>query len=126
MTFSQCTKDLLETHLEMDGKESREYFKRYCLTRFKLGVKAKTVFVELCDAHPNNHPGKTSVYDWMHQFASGDFSVIDAPRPGRPLSATDANHVDVVNSLICENPHLSTRQIEAMTGISQMSHRTTR
>jgi len=43
----------------------------------------------------------------MVQFKRGNFSICDAPRPGRPKTATTAEIIDQIYELILEDRQIS-------------------
>jgi len=55
----------------------------------------------------------------MAQFKRGDFSTCDAPRPGRPKTATTPEVIDQIHALIVEDPRISAKSIAEQLSISR-------
>jgi predicted HTH transcriptional regulator len=53
------------------------------------------------------------------QFERGDFSTCDAPRPGRPKTATTPEIIDQIHELILEDRRISAKSIAEQLGISR-------
>jgi hypothetical protein len=45
-------------------------------------------------------PSHATVENWVAQLKRGDFSTYDAPRPGRPKTATTPEIIDQIHELI--------------------------
>jgi len=58
-----------------------------------------------------------SVKNWVAQFKRGDFSTCDAPRPGRPKTATTPEIIDQIHALILEDRRISAKPIAEQLGI---------
>ena len=56
-----------------------------------------------------------AVRNWFVKFRSGDMTLKDEPRMGRPSDFDD----DVLNSLLEENPRQSTRELAQKLNTSQ-------
>ena len=59
------------------------------------------------------------VKNWVTQFKRGDFSTCDAPRPGRPKTATTPEIIDQIHELIFEYRLFSAKSIAEQQGISR-------
>jgi len=55
----------------------------------------------------------------MAEFKRGDFSTRDAPRPGRPKTATIPEIIDQIHELILEDRRISAKSIAEQLGISR-------
>ena len=55
----------------------------------------------------------------MVQFKRGDFSICDAPRPGRPKTKTTREIIDQIHELILEDRRISVKSIAEQLGISR-------
>jgi len=53
------------------------------------------------------------------QNKRGDFSVCDAPRPGRPKTVTTLEIIDQIHKLILEDRRISAKSIAEQLGISR-------
>jgi hypothetical protein len=56
---------------------------------------------------------------WLAQFKHGDFSICDAPRPGRPKTVTTPEILDQIHELILEEHRISDKSIDEQLGISR-------
>jgi len=68
------------------GGFSKEQFRFYALTRYKLGINPSDCYQELRTVHLTASPSKRSVYNWYEKFKIGDIapSLKDKPKSGRP------------------------------------------
>ena len=57
-------------------------------------------------------------YEWFKRFEKGRISVGEDPRPGRPSTSTDNDHVERVCAVICGNHRLTVREVANEVGIS--------
>jgi len=48
-------------------------------------------------------PSYATVKNWVAQFKRGDFSIYDAPRPGRPKTVTSPEIIDQIHKLILDD-----------------------
>jgi len=53
------------------------------------------------------------------QFKRGDFSICDAPRPGRPKAVTTLEIIDQIHELILEDRRMSAKSIAEQLRISR-------
>jgi len=60
-----------------------------------------------------------TVKNWVAQFKRGDFSICDAPRPGRPKTVTNPEINDQIHELILEDRRISAKSIAEQLGISR-------
>ena len=90
----------------------------YIFTRFKLGLNAKEIHEELCDAWGDDCPSYSTVAEWTRRFREGRVSVEDDCRIGRPITSRTDENIDLIRTLIEENPHVSIRYLAFDTGIS--------
>ena len=56
----------------------------YIFTRLKLGVNAKQIHKELCDAWGDGYVSSTTVAEWVQRFKQGRTSLEDDTTTGRP------------------------------------------
>jgi len=57
--------------------------------------------------------------NWVTQFKRGDFSICDAPRPGRPKTLTIPEIVEEFLELILEDRRISAKSKAEQLGISR-------
>ena len=61
---------------------------------------------------------RTQCYEWFKRFKEGRMSVSEDPRPGRPSTSTDDDHIERVRTAIRGNRHLIVREVADEVGIS--------
>jgi len=57
-------------------------------------------------------------YEWFKHFKEGRMSVSENPRPGRPSTSTNNDHVERVHTVICGNRRLTVREVADEVDIS--------
>jgi len=69
-----------------------------CAIKFcvKLKKSATETFASLPEAYGNATLSRTMVFKWHKSFKEGRENVEDEPRPGRPISSTNDQNVEVV------------------------------
>ena len=71
---------------------------------FPLQGKApKEIHAILTEILGEHAPSYTTVKKWVAQFKRGDFSICNAPRPGRPKPVTTPEIIDQIHELILED-----------------------
>ena len=99
----------------MEKEEIRtviKYFKIKGLTPAEI----KTEFdVTLGDSSPS----LTTVYKWAAEFKRGSTSTKDAPRSGRPKTATSEDIVEKVRQVVLADRRLKLIEIAEVSGISK-------
>jgi len=60
----------------------------------------------------------TQCCEWFKRFKEGRISVGEDPRPGRPSTPTNDDHVETVRAVIRENHRLTVREVADVVGIS--------
>lgn len=90
----------------------------YIFTRFKLGLNAKQIHKKLCDAWGDTTVSYTTVAEWVQRFKQGRISLEDDSRIGRPVTGSTDRNIEIIRSLIDENPHISIRYMVFVTGLS--------
>ena len=88
---------------------------RYC---YKRGLSTRCAVKEICDTEGEGTVSQSKASRWYRRFGSGDFTLEDQPRSGRP-STLDSK--DVVAALEAE-PSSSSRDLATALGVS--SHQT--
>jgi len=61
---------------------------------------------------------RTQCYEWFKHFKAGRMSVGEDPRPGRPSTSTNDDHVERVQAVIRGNRRLTVREVADEVGIS--------
>lgn len=82
------------------------------------GKTAPAIQAELVRALGEGAPSLATVKRWAARFRDGNSNVEDAPRTGRPTTATDESVVEQVRELVTEDRRLTVEEISAEVGIS--------
>jgi len=87
---------------------------------FKLQSKAlKEIHAILTETLGEHAPSYATVKNWVAHFKRGDFSICDAPRPGRPKTVTTPELIHQIHELILEDRRTSDKSIAEQLGISR-------
>ena len=107
----------------MVGKKSVKAaeIRGYIKIRCQLGVSENEIFEELCDVHGQNEVSYATITRWVKKFKSGCDSINNAPKSGRPCSATSNNMVKKVCDVVKSEARLTVNQIADIVGISVAS-----
>ncbi len=93
---------------------TREQIHSCLLYEFCLGTKAIDAHRRLCQAFGDDVVSMKTCYNWFSRFSSGDYSVEDKSRSGRPPEFDD----DTLRELVKTNPRLTTRELSTTMGCS--------
>ena len=99
----------------MEQYEFRAVIKHFYLE----GLTATETNARLVAVHGANAPSFTMVKKWFANFKRGEMSTSDAPRSGRPKTASDENSVKLVEQMVHEDRRVSTRTIAKSLKISK-------
>jgi len=83
------------------------------------GKAPKEIHTTLTETLGEYAPSYATVKNWATQFKRGDFSIYDAPRPGRPKTVTTQEIIDQIHELIFEDCRISAKSIAQQLGISR-------
>jgi len=83
------------------------------------GKAPKEIRAILTETLGEHAPSYVTVKIWVAQFKRGDFSICDAPRPGRPKTVTIPETIDQIHELIFEERRISAKSIAEQLGISR-------
>jgi histone-lysine N-methyltransferase SETMAR len=89
-------------------------FRQCLLYEFFLGNSAAQAYKNLCVVLKEESPSQTTCQRWFNRFKTGDYSMEDEPRPGRPEELENEKLLAIVN----EEPRLSTYEMEKTLGFS--------
>jgi len=79
----------------------------------------KEIHAILIETLGENAPSYATVINWVANFKCGDFSICDAPRPGRPKTVTTPEIIDQTHESILEDRRISAKSIAEQLGISR-------
>jgi len=102
----------------MKDLEEQHVCVKFCL---KSGKTFTETFQMLQQAYGEDCLSRTQCYEWYQRFKLGRMSIEDDPKSGRPSSSTGNNHIEKVRSVICENRHLTIREVSEEVGICKSS-----
>lgn len=83
------------------------HFRHCLLYEFELGHTAAQAHRNLCDVFGDDTPSQRQCQNWFTKFGSGDFSLEDELRFGRPVELD----LGALLALVKSNPHQSTRDM---------------
>ena len=83
------------------------------------GKVQKEIHDILTDTLGEHAPSYATVKSWVAHFKHGDFSICDAPRPGRSKTVTTPVIIDQIHELILEDHRISAKSIAEQLGISR-------
>ena len=58
------------------------------------GKALKEIHAILTETLVEHAPSYATIKNWVAQFEHGDFSICDAPHPGRPITVTTLEIID--------------------------------
>lgn len=95
------------------GSQS-EHFRHILLFYFRKGVNASQAHKKLCAVYGDEALKERQCQYWFAKFRSGDFSLKDEERSGRPVEVDD----DQIKAIIDNDRHSSTRDIAERLDVS--------
>ena len=93
---------------------SKEQFRTIFYFNFKLGQSAAETARQINQIWGQNSVGESTVQQWFKKFRSGDISLEDAPRSGRPRALQD----NELRTLVEDDPSQTARGIAQKLGVS--------
>ena len=90
------------------------HFRHSLFYEFQLGHSAAEAYKNLCVVFGTNSASQHTCERWFTKFRSGDFSLEDEDRAGRPVVLNENELLSLVKS----EPRLSTREMEKILGYS--------
>lgn len=94
-------------------EKNKTHFRHILLLCFREGKTTMEARQRICDLYGEDSISKSRCYYWYTRFRSGDFSVNDSPRSGRPTVADD----DQILELIRADKHITSREIGKRLGV---------
>jgi len=98
------------------SEESQRY---YIFVSWKNGYEATKIHENLVNAEGEQALTLSTVRRWIAKFKGGETDIHDKLRSGRPRETVMPENIAKVSKLISNDPHITTRHLEAETGISQ-------
>ena len=99
----------------MSNLEQRAYIK----IRTALKAIAKSIHVDLVAVLGKDAYSLTNVYKWIDNFRTGQTSLEDQHRSGRPIAETYQANIDQVERLFDDDPHVLYTYLEEHTSMSR-------
>ena len=95
-------------------------FEQRAVIKFLIAesVPSTEIYDRLLQVFRDNCLGRTQVFEWAKRFREGRCDVLDDPRPGRPLTATDPATVIRVEELVREDRRMTIEQIADVVDVS--------
>jgi len=90
-----------------------------CLFFFLQGKAPKEIHAILKETLEEHAPSYAINKNGVAQFKRGDFSICDAPHPGRPKTVTTPEFIDQIHELILEDRPILAKSIDKQLGISR-------
>jgi len=78
---------------------------------FLQGKAPKEIHTILTENLGEHAPSYATAKNWVAPFKRGDFSIYDAPRPGRPKTVTTPEIINQIHELIVEDRRISAKSI---------------
>ena len=98
----------------VDFREQRAAVK-FC---FLLGKTGTETLEMLKAAYKDNAMGKTLVVGWFSRFKSGEMSLDDQPRSGRPSTARIDENVEKIREIILEDRRRTLEEVVEKSGVT--------
>ncbi|GFU81657.1 transposase [Trichonephila clavipes] len=88
-------------------ENQKEHCRHILLFLFPQREKASQAHKKLCAVYGNETLKERLYQNWLAKFRSGDFSLKDEKRSGRPVELDD----DLIKIIIDSDRHFTTREI---------------
>lgn len=95
-------------------EKQNEHFRHILLFYFRKGRNASQAHKKLCAVYGDEALKERQCQNWFAKFRSGDFSLKDEQRSGRPVEVDD----DQIKALIDADRHSTTREIAGKLDVS--------
>lgn len=92
-----------------------EQYRSYVKTRWALGDTSTQIFKDLKTVYGTEAPSYPFVTKWVRSFENGRETIKDDPRSGRPITSLTERNIQLVKSIVEENPFVTYAEIEALT-----------
>ncbi|GFV64583.1 histone-lysine N-methyltransferase SETMAR [Trichonephila clavipes] len=95
-------------------ENQKEHFRHILLFYFRKGKNASQAHKKLCAVYGDEALRERQCQNWFAKFRSGDFSLKDEKRSGRPVEVDD----DLMKAIIDTDRHSTTREIAEKLHVS--------
>ena len=95
-------------------EDQKEHFRHILLFYFRKGKNASQAHKKLCAVYGDEAIKERQCQNWFAKFRSGDFSLKDEKRSGRPVEVDD----DLIKAIIDSDRHSTTREIAEKLQVS--------
>lgn len=85
----------------------------------RRGMKGSNILRELQTTYGDQAPSQAMINKWVSRFKTGNFTVQDDPREGRPRTSTDDQNLAAVKAAIDEDGRITQEKLGAMLNIGQ-------
>jgi len=99
----------LKGSMSGDARDFKNLETRAVINHPLQGKAPKEIHAILTETLGEHAPSYATVKNWVAQFKRGDFSICDAPRPGRPKTVTIPEITDQIHELILEDRRISAK-----------------
>ena len=109
----------LTTAVKMVGRsvDNKDEIQAYIQARSKLGCSLKQLMTEISTAYGPSCVSYDTVLQWKKEFESGVESIKNAPKSGRPKSASCIEIVSKIKEIIEGDARFTVRDIAGKVGI---------
>ena len=91
---------------------------KFCFLLGKMGTKTLEM---LKTAYKGDALGKTQVFEWFSRFKSGEMSIEDQARSGRPSTARTDENVKKIHEIIMEDRRKTIEEVTERSGVTWSS-----
>ena len=104
----------------MVGKQitNVEEIRTFVKVRSKLGCSLKELFAEITRVYGSSKVSYETVRRWKKNFDSGEESIKNAPKSGRPVTASCNKNILKITELLKNDARYTVRDIARIVGIS--------
>ena len=95
-------------------ENQKEHYRHILLFYFRKGKNASQARKKLCAVYGDEALKERQCQNWFDKFRSGDFSLKDEKRSGRPVEVDD----DLIKAIIDSDRHSTTREIAEKLRVS--------
>src|ERR1043166_3927749 len=103
-----------ESVVKMEAIEVRAVVKYF----LKKGLTAKVIHADFVETLGNNASAYSTVTKWVREFGMGRETVKDAPRTGRPVTATTPETITAIHTMVMADRRVTIRRMVEMVGVS--------